>query len=113
MSSVRDEPRDARGYPWVGGWNARDMYGLLSRGYPEMANAFMNQDRRGGAGGRAESFPYWVSQRGIGLESQIRLSRRGWWGMPRVPVRCRWPIGPCIAGCTARHIDADEERRAA
>lgn len=84
-------------------WNA-DRYGIT--GAPGMANACLNP-RCSGRARDSESFARYLARRGIAAERRAELDARGWWGRPRVPARCEWPVGPCLPGCPARHVDLD------
>lgn len=78
------------------------LYGrFVGDGPAEMANAFLNRMRCGGSMGYPESFADYTNRTGRGNAA------RGWWGRPRLPQRCMWPIGPCAPGCTAKHVDGD------
>lgn len=58
-------------------------------------------------GAEAEPFADYLARAVLSAERRSWLEARGWWGLPRVPERCRWPLTPPLPGCPARHIDLD------
>lgn len=76
------------------------IYGVHTR----QANAFLN-----GPLPRSLNWSSWAFARGYSFPRIVAGLARGEAGKPRMSQRCEWPIGPCVVGCTAKHINGDAQ----